>query len=329
MQSGIYLQKRSTLLTLAGLALVGALSACGGGSGSNQTPGTPIVDPVVPPVVTTQFDRFGLDVQLFSNTPINSTGIQLGASIDSSANITIKNLDQQLPDHPAFNYNFSFPSALPGGSSVSGNLFTIAKTSIDKEINILTPSTTKNVQNVFWRGKNDPTLFGFGAVGYALKLNSKNWPTNGNATFKGKGFQYIVDSNGAAPSNTTYALYKSDVTASVDYSAKTISIAVAPNPVLVNTIGDSAVIKADQNQLDLTANYTLANLNLSGETAIQRISTTQLNSGLGLPVKEDSLTFFGNNAQELGGFVRYSGNVTLSSGVVTRDQFISFALVKQ
>lgn len=326
MQSGNYIKTRSTLLTLAGLALFGTLSACGGGGASSPAPTTPAANPVVPPVTTTQFDRFGLDVQLFSNTPFNSTGGQLGATLGSGGNITIKNLDQQLPSHPAFNYNFTFSSGIFGGP-LKGNLLTFVQGGIDKEINLLSSGATKNVQNVFWRGKKDPTLFGFGAVGNALKLNTKNWPVNGNGTFKGKAFHYIVDSNVAAPSSTTYALYTSDVTALVDYSAKTISIAVAPNPTWINSIGEPAVTKANQNQL--SANYTLTNLNLSGETAIQHISATQLQSGLGLPVKDDALTFFGNNADELGGFVRYSGDVTTSTGVMTRDQFISFSLVKQ
>jgi len=327
MQSNTYIRPHSTLLTLAGLALVGTLSACGGGSSqaSAKSP-VPFIDPVIPPVTTTQFDRIGLDVQLFSNTAFNSTGGQLGATLGSGGNITIKNLDQQLPDHPVLNYNFTFSSGSFGGP-LKGNLVTFVQGGIDKEINLLSSGTTKNVQNVFWRGQNDPTLFGFGAVGYAHKLNAKNWPISGTGTFKGKAFQYIVDSNVASPSDTTYALYTSDVTASVDYLVKTISIAIAPNPTFLNSSGDPAVTTLDQSQL--AANYVLTDLNLSGDTAIQRISDTQSKSGLGLFVKEDALTFFGNNAEELGGFVRYSGDVNTPKGVMTRDQFVSFSLVKQ
>lgn len=325
MQSGIQIKTHSIFSTLAGVALAGVLSACGGG-GSEQN----LVDPPAdnpnnnPPVTTTSFSRLGLDVQLFGNTPSDSTGHLLKATVDSDANITFSNSDP-LPDQPVFNYNFTFPSGLPGGS-VSGNLFQISNGNANKEIYILTPGATKNVQNVFWRNKDTPTLFGIGLAGYRFLIKPEAWPTSGTATYAGKAFQYIIDSNAQDPAKTTYALYTSEITALVDYSGKAIAIDVTPNPTLINTIGDPAVVNADPNQF--SANYKLATSIFSPDSTFS-LPLSSPPSGLKLPFVNNALAFFGNNAEELGGFVRYSGDVTTPEGVMTRDQFISFALVKQ
>ncbi|MCD6027637.1 MAG: hypothetical protein K0R08_2156 [Solimicrobium sp.] len=331
MQLNTQIKTRLNLSKLVGLILVGMLSACGGSGGgeAGQNSLNPVNDPIVtppiiPPGATTPFDRLGLDVQLFSNTPSNTTGFQLGATFDSSANITFTNAEQ-IPGNPTFNYNFTFPSGLAGGS-LQGNLFTISKGAVHKEINILTPSITRNVQNVFWRDSADPSLFGFGLPGYVQKLSAQNWPANGTAKYVGKAFQYIIDSTLKTSAVATYALFTSEVTATVDYSAKKIDVVVAPNPQFINSVGNVAPA-VDLGQI--AANYTLTNLDLSGNNFSQSISETQPLSGLGLAVRENALGFFGKNAEELGGVIHYSGSITAPSLFTTRDQFISFALVKQ
>lgn len=327
MQLAAKVKTRFHVSALAGLIMAGMLSACGGGGseGSSGGPSGGGNKPVDPPVSSTTFERIGLDAQLSSKTPFNTSSGVFSATIDSSANITFTP-GPAVEGEPTFNYNFTVPSGLAGGS-VSGGLFHIIKGAAAKDIRLLTPSTTKAVQNIFWFDTNDNSLFGFGLAGYLNKLKSQTWPTSGTAQYIGKAFQYITDSNPDNPGATTYALFTSDVTATVDYSAKTIAIAVAGHPNLINTIGDPAVISADPNLF--AADYQLTTLDLSGESAVQVLSGTMPTSGLGLTATDNALGFFGNNAEELGGVIHYNGAVEVPLGTIIRDQFISFALIKK
>jgi hypothetical protein len=323
-QMQLFIQKKTRLAFLA-LAVVGALSACGGGGGQPDRIAPPPPDDK-PSGNATKFGRVGIDVALFSTTPTNATGGLLEATVDSSANITLTDLGHQVPSEPLFSYNFAFPSGLPGGS-VTGNLFTFTNGAANKVVSILTPSATKFVQNILWRDKNDPAVFGLGAAGYVYQISS-NWPTVGLATYTGKAFQYIVDSNAADSSATTYALYSSDATAVVDYLANTITIGIAPNPQLINAVGDPAIVNTDPSQFNANYKFPASNSNFF-TGSYYHFPLSDMPSGLGLPIIENALAFYGSNAEEVGGFARYSGGVTTTAGPMTRDQFISFALVKQ
>lgn len=317
-QLSAQLKVPKVLSALTGLVLVGTLSACGGGSGDSfkqdfsQKP--------VTPVVKTQFGRIGMDVKLFGGTQV---GILPKASVDTSANITFQSGDA----FSAFgSYNFTFPSGLPGGS-IGGNFFTTDIRASNIALGILTPSKTKNVQNVLWRNNKDLTLFGISLAGYMAKPGETLIPTTGKAIFSGKAFQYFVDSNATTPASTTYALYTSNVTASVDYAAGTIEIAVAPNPEWIGNVGNADVLNADTTKF--ATNYTMSGLKFAEESYFQSDAKTLPQSNFGLAQLTNGLSFFGNNAEELGGFIHYQGDVSLPAGTVSRDQYISFALVKQ
>lgn len=319
MQLVIQTKTRLTLLS-AGLAVV--LSACGGGSSSNNSEHDFDQNPT-PPAPTTYFGKLATDVKLFTGYDFGMPGSS-GASIDSSANITLSYND---PSSTLPSYNFTFPSGLPGGS-VSGNLFTIQNNSQNKEINILTPSLTKTVQNVFWKNIDDPSYFGFSLAGYINYAENQKLPTTGTVTFSGKAFQYIVDSNESIADKTTYALYVSDATATADYSTNTFTVSIAPNANLIKSIGNPTVINVDPSQFAST--YIVTNMEHSGLSFQDANSwTTPPRSGLELPARHGALSHFGSNAQELAGLIRYSGDVTNPDGPMTRDQFVSFALVKQ
>jgi len=320
MQSDTQIKTRSTLLTLAGLALAGVLSACGGGSAGNDPKGDNNT-PVTPPTSNTYFERIVVDTKVFIGTSYGQWG-GVGVKIDSNANITFAHHDSSsLLD----NYNFTFPSGLAGGLA-SGNLFTFKDGAADKEVIILAPTATKTVQNVFWHNISNPSSFGFGLAGYMAHVGEERLPKNGTIKFSGKAFQYIVDFNQRIPDQTTYTLYVSDVTAIADYSTSTFTISVAPNPTLINTIGDPAVINVDPAQF--ASSYTLTDLEGSGFNR-NTIWNNMPQSGLGLTADAGMLSHFGSNAEELAGFVKYSGDVTTPAGKMTRNQYISFALTKQ
>ncbi|PRC90620.1 hypothetical protein [Solimicrobium silvestre] len=326
MQSSNQLKTKRHVTTIAGLIMVGALSACGGGSGGGNDgkhidSAKPIVPPVAPPIsAATEFSRIGLDYQVGSND--YSRG-DWATSIDASANITFSSTNK---DSPALNYSFRFPSGLPGGA-ISGGLFSTTIGSANKTIQILTPSSTKTVQNVFWRNTNDPSVYGFGQAGYMVNPSKITWPTNGTSTYSGKAFQYIV-SDGSIPS---FAMYTNKITATVDYSAKTISIAVAPNPTLLNTIGNPLII--NEAAIQNATNITMSNLNLSGSTIDldpdpATGNWSQQHSNLGVGVASIDLAFFGNTAQELAGTLTFHNNQGMDYHI-WRHQHISFALAKQ
>lgn len=302
----------------AALVLFGILSACGGGN--SGTGGSNDHESVRP--VNTLFTRVGLDV--------GPDGLQisgdLGASIDSGANVTFKNPDIE---NQTFPYNFTFASGLPGGSISNANagLVTVAQPWANKTINILAPGVTRNVQNVFWFNSNNPAVYGFGAAGYLLEPGKTVWPTSGIAQYRGQAFQYVVDSDHVAPAYDGYALLTSEASAVVDYAAKT----------LVITIGSGATqqwITQNSSVYGLNGRLPATSLNLQELEFTEQYLFYQLapyqKSGLGLGLSYvDTVNFFGAHAEELAGVVDYSDAALGTSGYTTTYQTISFALVRQ
>jgi len=335
MQNNI--QQRFTLkCVLAVLALTGLVSCGGGGSNSGNNSGSGSTDTstnhdeIIP--VSTGFTRLGLDVD---PSGLRVAG-DLGATIDSSANITFQTA---FNENPQFPYHFTFASGLPGGvlgGSISTNLLSYTLGAANKNVKILTPTQTKYVQNVFWTNADNPSVYGFGAAGYLLNPGTLTWPVSGTATYTGKAFQYVVDTysgstgTGVSPQdNYGFALYTSSVIAT-----RTMVINVAPDAVIQNISDNSSMQSVPGNLLATTIN--LNEIGFSG-SYLEYGFTPYQTSGLGLGLAYvDTLNFFGADAQELAGIVEYSSFVPGSAQPVYPGsmlghtyQTISFALVKQ
>ena len=313
-------------------ALLGTLSGCGGGgdggsntasSGASTQPATtPAVTPaVVPAVNTLPFKRMGMD---FTTKGV-TTGMDLGATIDASANITFahqsvgsKGNGPSTDNGPSV--NFTFASGLPGGSVVASHVFSISNGAANKSIRIAAPNATKMVQNVAWRNLDDPTVVGFDLAGYPTDLTAVTWPATGTATYVGTAFQYTMEtSNTPGVTTSGRALYTSDVIAIVDYAAQKITISVSGNPVLIESSGTPSVVNPSKFASTLT--YT----GVSYYALSHTFDSDALTSGLGLGGGSNLLRFFGPNAEELGAIFQFGGY--LNSNMAS--QFISLALRKQ
>ncbi|MET3107692.1 hypothetical protein AAKU67_002133 [Oxalobacteraceae bacterium GrIS 2.11] len=330
-------RQRVTWKCMLGIITLTSLVSCGGGSnsgsGSADTPANH--DEIIP--VSNGFTRMGLDVD---PSGLRVAG-DLGATIDSSANITFQTA---FNENPQFPYSFTFASGLPGGAlagSISTNLLSYTLGAANKNVKILAPSQTKYVQNVFWTNADNPSVHGFGAAGYRLNPGTLTWPVSGTATYTGKAFQYVVDTysgstgSGVSPQdNYGFALYTSSVTATVNYATRTMVMNVAPDAVLQNISDNSSMQGVPGNLLAATIN--LNEIGFSGPYLEYGFTPYQI-SGLGLGLDYvDTLNFFGADAQELAGIVEYSSFVPGSTQPVypgsmfgNTYQTISFALVRQ
>lgn len=315
----------SQLANIVGLMCLAALTACGGGGDNNSTANTgntaptvaaPVTTPVVTPVVNAlPFKRMGID---FSTKGVTE-GVDLGATIDTSANITFAHQPSGTQDTGP-SINFTFASGLPGGSVVASHVFSISNGAANKSIRILAPNATKMVQNVAWRNIDDPTVLGFDLAGYPTDLTAVTWPATGTATYTGTAFQYTMEtSNTPGVTSSGRALYTSDVVATVDYAAQTITIAVSGNPVLLESSGTPSVV--DPSKFASTLTYT----GVSYYALSHTFDSPALRSGLGLGGGSNMLRFFGPNAEEFGAIFQFGGY--LNSNMAT--QFIALALRKQ
>ncbi|WP_211451091.1 hypothetical protein [Collimonas antrihumi] len=315
------------LKNITALMFLGALSACGGGgdnssgtanAGSNApTVAAPVTTPVVTPVANTlAFTRMGID---FSTKGVTE-GVDLGATIDASANMTFVHQPSGTQDTGP-GINFTFASGLPGGSVVASHLFSISNGAANKSIRILAPNATKMVQNVAWRNADDPTVVGFDLAGYPTDLTAVTWPATGTATYTGTAFQYTMESSNTpgVTSSSGRALYTSDVVATVDYAAQKITIAVSGNPVLIESSGTPSVV--DPGKFASTLTYTGVSYYALNHT----FNSPAMTSGLGLGGGSNMLRFFGPNAEEFGAIFQFGGY--LNSNMA--QQFIAVALRKQ
>ncbi|WP_211464592.1 hypothetical protein [Collimonas silvisoli] len=313
------------LANVVGLVCLGALSACGGGGDNNSTANAgstspavtaPVTTPVVTPAVNTlPFKRMGID---FSTKGVTE-GVDLGATIDTSANITFAHQPSGTQDTGP-SINFTFASGLPGGSVVASHIFSISNGAANKNIRILAPNATKMVQNVAWRNIDDPTVLGFDLAGYPTDLTAVTWPATGTATYTGTAFQYTMEtSNTPGVTSSGRALYTSDVVATVNYAAQTITIAVSGNPVLVESSGTPSVV--DPSKFASTLTYT----GVSYYALSHTFDSPALTSGLGLGGGSNMLRFFGPNAEEFGAIFQFGGYLNSN----TATQFIALALRKQ
>ncbi|WP_150118653.1 transferrin-binding protein-like solute binding protein [Collimonas fungivorans] len=317
----------SQLTNMAGLLLLGTLSACGGGGDNGNSTGSAggsTTSPVVAPTAAAlPFSRMGLDYQ-FSSLQYQSTasrnGRDLGATIDASANITFSHQTSGSQDFP-LNYNFTFPSAFPGGSVAASNVFSTSNGAANKDVKILVPNATKTVQNVFWRNISDPNAGGFALPGYQTDLTTLTWPTSGTAIYAGKAFQYVIENSTVGTAINRFALYSSDVTATVDYAAQTIAIAVAANPVLIDSVNSPST----RDPATFASAITFSGINYS--TLNTGYSIPKHSSGMGFSGDGYATVFrfFGANAEEFGGIFEYH---SLPNTFPT-TQYISMALRKQ
>ena len=317
----------SPLMRFAGVLLVGALCACGGGGHSGAATGQP--DAGVKPAPAPESDNTIKPVPLGGYSYVTalfgaSDSGSVSGSMDASANMTLMRAARENPD---LNYNFTFPSGMPGGVVKSNDLFSLTLGGANKEINILTPSHTQSVQNVFWRDRANQTIAGFAQAGFPTDIHKVTWPESGTATYTGKAFQYLVEHKikmpatieAMMPNDVRYTLYTSDVIAKVDYATKTLKITITPSAHLVNHSGVIPNIKNSQFASYLTYN---------GISYASRGTRQATMSGLKGNLTVDSINFFGPGAEELGGFLRFDGiglDVPTSTKLV---HFVSFTLRK-
>jgi hypothetical protein len=309
----------SQLTNIAGLLLLGALSACGGGSdnGNKSSSASQTTTPATTPVVNTlAFKRMGDD---YGTGEVY--GYDLGGTIDASANITFTHTSTSVNDTTA-PFNFTFPSGLPGGSVTATNVFSISNTAANKNIQILAPNATKFVQNVYWHNIDNDDTGGFDLPGYQVDATAMTWPSAGTAIYSGKAFQFIlegVSTPGVAPRKAR-TLYSSDVVATVDYAAQKVTVAIAGNPVLIESSGTPTA--TDPSKFASTFTFTGVNY----LALAKNYSGPALTSGFGLQGGGDLIQFFGPNAEEFGGVFALGGYLSTST---TATQFISMALRKQ
>ncbi|AIY40131.1 hypothetical protein LT85_0973 [Collimonas arenae] len=316
----------SQFATIASLLCLAALTACGGGdsgnstasTGSSTTPATTTPPATTPSVNALAFNRMGTDFYTGGAT----SGIDLGATIDASANITFTHQPIDSLDHsPAF--NFTFPSGLAGGSVTASHIFSTNDVAANKNIRILNPNATKTIQNVYWRNIDDASTAGFDLAGYQSDLTTLTWPSSGTATYVGQAFQYISEvSNIPGNTQTARALYSSDVTATVDYAAQKVTFAIAPNPVLIDSSGTPSA--TDPSKFASTFTYT----GITYTALNNGIVYPHLTTGFGLvngPVPT-FFRFFGTSAEELGAYFQFSGPLPNS---IEATQILSMALRKQ
>lgn len=304
--------------SIAGLMLLGALSACGGGgdSGNSSANNGAVTKPVATPVTNSlAFKRMGDD---YGSGEVY--GYDLGGTIDASANITFTHTSTNINDTTA-PFNFTFPSGLPGGSVTASHVFSISNTAANKNIQILAPNATEFVQNVYWHNIDNVNTGGFDLPGYQVDATATAWPSSGTATYAGKAFQQIRESsNIPGVVLEARALYSSDVVATVDYAAQKITVMIAGNPVLIDSSGTPTA--TDPSKFASTFTFT----GVTYSTLANDFNGPQLASGFGLHGGGDLIQFFGANAEEFGGVFNLGGYLSNS----TRGwQFISMALRKQ
>jgi hypothetical protein len=302
----------SRLTKVAGLLLAVTLSACGGGGTSNSPANdqsAAIDKPPTPATSPLSFSAMGYGYKVEKGEPFKTyTGFN--AALDASSNIALTVLDSSN----ANSYSFTFPSGLPGGSVVASHIFSSSNGAANKDVKLLTPSATTTVQNFFWRNTNDPAIGGLAQAGYWSNPENLIWPAFGTATYAGKAFQYLIEAD-----TSSYSLYSSDVTVSVDYAAKAVAIALAENPVLVDSVGTPKAIDLSK----LTTKATLTDISYRTQTK----SNASFYSGLGFMASATNIRFYGANAEEFGATLQLWG--TLPGTTQHANQFISFALRKQ
>lgn len=308
------------LTIIPGPILIAILSACGGSSDGDQATASPDVA-VTPPVSNVTFRRMNFGITAGKG---EDTGIDQGATVDASANITF--VQQTIAGQPPAS-NFMFPSGLPGGSVIASHVFSIA--AANKSIKILTPNATKTVQNVFVRNTDNTGQYEFALVGYQTDLAGLTWPASGTATYTGKAFQEINVVTATDPSpgwiDAGTGLYSSDAVAKLDYANKKITITVGTNPVLIDSRGPPLALDPGRFLSTITfTDVTYAQLNINRNFP-EQTSELGLGGGSTLPL----LRFFGGNAEEMGGIFPYGGYLKGVTNDQPARQMISFALRKQ
>jgi hypothetical protein len=306
---------------ISALIFLGSLAACGGGgsnsgSGSGGGTGGGTDHEIVPPSIT-EFTRMGMDVD--PNGRITSG--DLGATIDTSANITFKTptgADQSFP------YDFTFASGFPGGYLKTSGLSTTTLGAANKVVRILGPSVTDQVQNVFWSNADNPSVYGFGEAGYRLIPNAITWPASGTVTYSGRAFQYIVDRYaGTGAGSYGYALYTLNASATIDYATKTMVINMDPVCCSLIDSANSSVSDVATSQLGATLN--LVNLNFASNY-FESLPAANQSSGLGLgSAYVESLDFFSADAHVLAGVVSYTSFGSLNPPLSSDPNYLSTA----
>lgn len=320
-------KNKQYLAKLAGLILISAaLTACGGGGNSSSSGEVKRDDHAKPiPVINkTEFIRQGIDVQLRS-----SISGMLDAEIDGLGRVTFNSPEND--QHLKTPYKFTFKTGLPGGEFANGNIMASILTMTDKEenkqVSLLYPHLTKQVQNVFWVDTQNPSIYGLSTVGFALKPKSVTWPASGTAVYKGHAFQYIQDWIGTDPEVDANALVTSDVTATVDFSAKTITFVIAPEATVRHITPNSSVNDLPLNRFGAT--FGIKDLEFAGD----QLHYVKYEFGLsdnGESSLVTSLNFFGENAEEMGGLAWLSKTQSSSEpSMLSIHKHISFALKKQ
>ena len=140
--------------------------------------------------------------------------------------------------------------------------------------------------------------------------------------YKGKAFQYFTELNLADANKSGLFLFSSDVTATVDYAAKTLKIEMGPNTQRVGKNPDFAGFIPE----DFTSTLNYSAISYSSRGVVD--STVKTGYGLN-QLSVNSINFFGPQAQELGGFLQYDCNACGKPTGYKFQQYISFALVKQ
>ena len=291
------------------------LTACGGEAPDEHSE--------VTPATATQFTRIGIDVDPAGRRVAGD----LGATVDASANITFKTA---ATEDQAYPYFFTFPSGLPGGSISGADSYTTLLGSANKSVFILAPSLTRFVQNVVWLNQDNESVYGAASAGYLLDPRKIRWPTDGTVHYKGKAIQYVVDRY-PQPENNGYAVYTSEVSATINYASRSMLINVEPG--VRNELdmwGNSSM--ADVDPAQISASLNLTRLNFAGRYLGYEAAAQKNGWGLGLELSS-VVNFFGADAEELAGVVEYS-NLARDGGKVdplspVTYQTISFALVKQ
>jgi len=311
----------SPLSKWLGIVLIGALgglAACGGGGSDSQIiiPNTEENVSRKPAQAATVFGGYGYSYQVGGN----AMSEPLIATVNSVGEITLK---AESKDYPELNYDFKVPSGFSGTPFIGGRMLSFSMGNLNKEMKVLAPSATTFVQNVFWRNLDNIAKGGFAQVGYLTDTTKLAWPVAGTAIYQGKAFQYLTEIHASSKNKQVKTfLFSSDITAVVDYAAKTLKIEVAPDGERVDGVENKAGLSPAQ----FVSSIGYQDFTYASRGALQ----PTLHNGLNLTkLSGDSINFFGENAEELGGFLRFDCATCKDNAKMKTQLAISFALRKQ
>ncbi|GGP25035.1 hypothetical protein [Silvimonas amylolytica] len=323
-------KKQTALMTLAPLASLLLLAACGGGGGGDSSTTSAPTPTPTPAPQTRAAGGLGIAEVNMGGSGSNPYGYVYGSlgsgassnvSLDANNNISVIG---SLPGSSTQYYKWTSPVALGNTSGISAGKINLTVASQNKSFWIIDSNTLKSVQHVYWTNIDDDQIQGQALVG----LFDANWttlglPATGTTTYSGHAIETIISRNydaGYAVIGHDRAVYVVDATATLDNATGAVTVSFGNNPVVLTASTSAPAPTASQ----LSSQVVLTSTGSSG-------STTGLSLGSGTWQGSGYGGFYGGTGDEFAGLV--FGQLPVASvtaaGWYPVQNLISFAFKKQ